>query len=307
VALTDLVTGTRLYAEVPRSLLAGVPRWSALFGYLVPVDGVWRAGSGFEVLSPVEARVVVHELIDEILDNADAFGREGRAMVAWARRVHDEIGDLWLAETAEPPSEEATAALQVAVRLFAPGVLAALREMRGEIVTDAEDGPYALTLDDPDAAWRALADRPDFERDDLDLLWLSDEEDDGALPRAYLEREAGEILVEAEPEDLEALLDVLRGAGHPATATGRPSEADPPEAPVALPDLEESGLPAWLEAWPDQPQEAFDGVTPRDAVERHDAAAAVEMLIRYLEHDADRRGVALETGALRTELSLEKQ
>src|SRR5215472_6441467 len=132
VALTDLVTGARMYAEVPRALLADLPRWSVLFGCLVPVDGVWRAGSGLEVLTPLEARIAVHELLDEVMASGDALGRPGRPMVAWARRVHDELGDLWLPEASESPSEEAVAGLQIAVRLFAPGVLAAVRELRGE-------------------------------------------------------------------------------------------------------------------------------------------------------------------------------
>jgi tetratricopeptide (TPR) repeat protein len=307
VVLTDLITGVHLYAEVPAPLLAGVPRWSALFGYLVPVDGVWRAGSGFEVVSPLEARIAVHDLLDEILSSGDAFGREGRAMVAWTRRVHDELGDLWLPDAAEPPSEEAVAGLQIAVRLFAPTILAGLRELRGEIAPELDDGPYALSLDDPDAAWRALADRPEFELEELELVWLPEDEDDEESARAYLWRdEAGEIVVEAAAEDLEALLELLRGLGHPAAAEPRPLEVDPPEPPIALPDLPASDLRAWLEAWPDEPEEALDGVTPREAVEEG-AGAAVEMLVRYLEYDADRRGANLDTSGLRTELDLEKQ
>jgi tetratricopeptide (TPR) repeat protein len=309
VALTDLFTGVRMYAEVPRELLAGVPRWSVLFGYLVPVDGVWRAGSGLEVLTPLEARIAVHELLDEVMANGDAFGRPGRPMVAWARRVHDELGDLWLPDASELPSEEAVAGLQLAVRLFAPGVLAGVRELRGEIEPDADDGSYGLTLDDPEAAWRALAARPDFELEEEELVWLQDgdEEEDHAVERAYLEREeAGEIVVLAEADEVEALLEVLRGLGHPATAQVRPLELDPPEPPVALPDLPEADLPGWLEAWPDEPEEALDGAAPREAVEEG-AGAAVEMLVRYLENEADRGGVDLDTSALRTELGLEKQ
>jgi hypothetical protein len=307
VALADLVTGVRLYAEVPRALLVDVPRWSVLFGCLLPVDGVWRAGSGFEVLSPLEARIAVHELLDEMLSNGDAFGREGRPMVAWARRVHDELGDLWLPDASEPPSEEAMAGLQIAVRLFAPGVLAGIRELRGEIAPEPEDGPYALALDDPDAAWRALADLPEFELDEEELVWLSEADDEDAPARAYLGRdEAGEILVEVDAGDVEALLELLRGLGHPATAQQRPLEFETPEPPVALPDLPEADLPAWLEAWPDEPEEALDGITPREALEQG-AGAAVEMLVRYLENDADRSRVDVDTSPLRAALDLEKQ
>jgi tetratricopeptide (TPR) repeat protein len=307
VALTDLVTGVRLYAEVPRALLADVPRWSILFGSFVPVDGVWRSGSGLEVLSPLEGRIAVHELLDETMSSGDAFGREGRPMVAWARRVHDELGDLWLPRASEPPSEEAMAGLQIAVRLFAPGVLAGVRELRGEIEPELDEGLYALTVDDPDAAWRALAGRQEFEVDDQELVWLPEEEDDDAPARAYLERdEGGEIVLEAEAGDVEELLELLRGLGHSATAEQRQLELEPPEPPVVLPDLPESELQTWLETWPDEPEEALDGVTPRVAVE-HGGRAAVEMLVRYLENEADGGRTRLVTAALRDELGLEKQ
>jgi hypothetical protein len=303
VSLTDLVTGVRLYVAVPPAMLAGVPRWSTLFGYLVPVDGVWRSGSGFEVLSPVEARVVVHELLDEVMSSANEFGKEGRPMVAWARGVHDDLGELWEPDAAEPPSQEAMAGLQVAVRMFAPGIVAGLRQMRGEVEVEPEDAVFALTLDDPDAAWEVLAEQPGFEVEEEGMTWLAASDD--SPERAFLEQdEDGEIVVEAEPADLAALLDLLGELGHPATAAEKPFVDEPPEPPVALPDLPEADLPGWLRAWPDEPLDLFDGASPREAIERYEAGRAVEMLVRYLEHDADRRGVELETRSLRPELGL---
>jgi tetratricopeptide (TPR) repeat protein len=303
VSLTDLVTGVRLYAAVPPALLAGVPRWSALFGYLVPVDGVWQSGSGFEVLSPVEARVVVHELLDEIMSSAGGFGKEGRPMVAWARGVHDDLDELWEPDAAEPPSQEAMAGLQVAVRMFAPGIVAGLRQMRRELAVEPEEDVFALTLDDPDAAWEVLAGQPGFEVEEEGLAWLGAGDD--APERAFLGREEdGEIVVETEEDDLDGLLELLRGLGHPATAAAKTFVDEPPEPPVALPDLPEADLPGWLRAWPDEPLDMFDGASPREAIERYEAGRAVEMLVRYLEHDADRRGVELDTQPLRTELEL---
>jgi hypothetical protein len=303
VSLTDLVTGVRLYVAVPPVLLAGIPRWSALFGYAVPVDGVWRSGSGFEVLSPVEARVVVHELLDEIMSSADGFGKEGRPMVAWARGVHDDLDELWDPGAAEPPSQEAMAGLQVAVRMFAPGIVVGLRQMRGDVAVEPEEGVYGLTLDDPDAAWDVLARQPGFEVDEEGMVWVA--EGDDSDDRAVLERDAhGGIVVEAEPDEVAALLDQLRELGHPATAAETALVDEPPEPPVALPDLPDSDLPGWLRAWPDEPSDLFDGASPREAIERYEAGRAVEMLVRYLEHDADGRGLELDTQALRTELGL---
>src|SRR5207302_1230817 len=110
-AVTELLTGIRLYAELPAALLEGVPRWSVLLGCMVPVDGVWRAGGGFEPATPVEARQLAHELTDEILEHPEDFGEEGRPMVAWARRAHHRMGDLWQPTDEDRPVPEALAGL----------------------------------------------------------------------------------------------------------------------------------------------------------------------------------------------------
>jgi hypothetical protein len=301
--LTELVTGVRVHAEVPADVLDGLPRWSVLLGYVVPVDGVWRAGSDFEVLTPLEARLLVHELLDDVMTNGGDAGKQVRPMLNWARRVHDDLGPLWLPHAAERPSPEAMVGLQLAMRAFAPYLIAGVRAMRGTSPGAESSGEFALTFDDPDAAWQALAAHDEFESDEADgLVWPGDDED-GA--RAYLERtDEGEIVADTDEDELEGLLDLLRRVGHPAMAEELPVE--PPEPPVALPDLSPAELPAWLEAWPDEPLDLFDGVTPRDAVDSYEATAAVEVLVRYLEHDADRRGLReLDMEALREQFALE--
>jgi hypothetical protein len=307
VVVVDLVSGLRLHAEVPGELLNGLPRWSVLLGYLVPIAGYWHGGSAFEVASPVEARILVHELLDDVMANADEIGPEGRPMLTWARRVHDDLGPLWRPETAAPPSQEAMTGLQLALRAFAPHLVAGIRAMRGTSPIEPSTAAYALTLDDPEAAWRALAAHAEFETaEDDGLVWLPAGEDEDDEERAYLDRtEDGEIEVEADRDELAGLLDLLRGLGHAATAEELPEDDEPPQPPVAVPDLPAEELRAWLSAWPDEPLDVFDEITPRRAVELYGAAPAVEMLIRYLEHDADRRGVELDTRALRQEL--EKQ
>lgn len=308
VVLVDLISGLRLHAEVSRELLDGLARWSVLLGYVVPIAGYWHAGSAFEVASPIEARILVHELLDDVMANAGEIGREGRPMLTWARRVHDDLGPLWRPDTAEPPSSDAMTGLQLALRAFAPHLVAGLRAMRGTSPIESTAGSFALALDDPEAAWRALAAHAEFQPAEGDaLVWLPAEDDD---ERAYLDRmDEDEIVVEIDSDGLTDLLDLLRGLGHPAIAEERAEDDEPPEPPVAVPDLPAQELGAWLAAWPDEPLDVFDGITPRRAVRLPGAVPAVEMLIRYLEHDADRRGVGLDTRALRQELAeeLEKQ
>ncbi len=299
-AMTDLITGVEVHADVPLPLVAGLPRWSVLLGYVAPVGGVWRSGADFEVASPIEARELVHELVDRLLANPDLFGKEGRPMAAWARRTHDELGPLWRPEPIE--SAEAHATLHFTTRMLAPTLAGALRVMRGTV--EVARSWSALELDDPDAAWRELEDQPGFEVDLDELVWVAPGE--GAGPRAFLTRDIdGDIMVDAEPEELAELRALLSALGHPVHAVYEPDDDERPEPPVALPDLPAAGIAGWLAAWPDEPQEILGGFTPREAVRRHSAGPAVEMLIRYLEHDADQRGLPdLDTGALRRELGL---
>jgi hypothetical protein len=299
--VTELLTGVRIYVELPPALLEGVPRWSVLLGCMVPVDGVWRAGGGFELAAPVEARELLHELMDEVLEHPEDFGKEGRPMVAWARRAHARMGDMWLPAEEDRPSAEALAGLQATLRGSLPHLVAGLRRMQGTIAGAQEAVWHVLDVDDPDAAWAALAARDDFELDeDDDLVWQAAADDEW---RAVLAKGEDGIAVEIESaDDLPVLLELLEAAGHPAQVLDLPSQR--PEPPVELPD-DLAALPAWLRAFPDEPQPALDGLTPRVAIARHAAAAEVEMLVRYVEFEADSRGFeGAGTEALRRELGL---
>jgi hypothetical protein len=312
--VTELLTGIQLYADLPSEILDGLPRWSVLLGYLVPVDGVWRAGGGFEIASPVEAREIAHGLVDELLDQTtEEIGTDGRPLVAWCRRVHDYMGPLWVPEASEPPTAAALGVLQAVMRTAAPNLSASLREMQesgadadGE--TDPERLWAAIELADLDAAWRALAARPGYELDGDAIGW---HDPDGGRLRATLTIDEGSLMVQFEAPanlaELDDLLDDLVAAGHEAVTVEGPVTETGPEPPVALPDLPDDDLAEWLLAWPDEPLEMFEDLTPREAVERDGATADVEMLIRYLEHDADLHDLDAEefdTYTLRVTLGL---
>jgi hypothetical protein len=102
---------------------------------------------------------------------------------------------------------------------------------------------------------------------------------------------------------MRALVTLLHAIGHPVTGSGPAS--DGPEAPVTLPDVPPDELASWLRAWPDEPLDVLEGVSPREALHQDGAAIEIDMLVRYLEHDADARGVrGLATEALRAQLGL---
>ena len=55
---TDLVSGTRRYAQFPASALDGAAPWAVWLGALVPVDGIWRSTGNGTWLGPVEGDAV---------------------------------------------------------------------------------------------------------------------------------------------------------------------------------------------------------------------------------------------------------
>ncbi len=66
---TDLVSGTRRYAQFPAPALDGAAPWTVWLGALVPVDGIWRStGNGIRI-SPVEG-----DALAQFADEATQLG-----------------------------------------------------------------------------------------------------------------------------------------------------------------------------------------------------------------------------------------
>ncbi len=61
---TDLVSGTRRYAQFPKPLPDEAAPWAVWLGALVPVDGIWRSSGNGVWLSPVEGDAVA-EYVDQ--------------------------------------------------------------------------------------------------------------------------------------------------------------------------------------------------------------------------------------------------
>jgi hypothetical protein len=312
VFVEELLTGERPYLDLPEDALSELPRWSTLIGCVVPVDGTWRAGDWFQVASPVEARLLVHEVFDQIIDHEKELGREGRPAVQMARQAHHEMGPFWLPQAMPLPSPEAAGLVLAVVRSMAPVMVASVRRMRGELLDEEEGARYfTVSVADQDAAWEALTRQPGFARDEADddeLAWLREPAGgaEPAEPRAWITFDEDGLGVEVEDRgDLDELLRLMETLGHPPRAVEEPID-EAPEPPVELPDLEGAELGEWLSEWPDVPLGGFEEApTPRQLMEE-DEGLVLEMLVRYMEHDADRRGVKdLDTDALRGELDLE--
>ncbi|HEY4026363.1 MAG TPA: hypothetical protein VGO86_08020, partial [Candidatus Dormibacteraeota bacterium] len=240
VHVTEIVTGLELYVEMPPALIAGLPRWSVLVGPMLPVDGVWRAADWFEVATPAEARELVHNLVDELLDQAGSMGVEGVELRSWASDLHDTLGDLWMPGSLEPPAAETVAITQAVVRAVMPELIASLRRMQGMPAEEPSLRWYSLSLADPDGAWRVLGEQPDFGAQDDDLVWFEEPEevedeateDEDAEDEDAEDEEAedelgwvratvamdedGLVVASESPDDVAELLNRLRALGHPA-------------------------------------------------------------------------------------------
>jgi len=310
VLLTELLTGMRLYAEVPAVQLEGLARWSVLVGYVVPVDGRWHAGSAFVAATPLEGRMLADQLVEAMIEVLPGVGPEGRRLLRWARQVHDVLLDeLWMAGQ-EPPRMEDLGLYQAVVRRFTPGLVGSLREIRAtepDAEPDAEPAEIVvvgLRLEAPDAAWQALAGHPDFHagEDEDELGWLpaGGDEPGEAMPVAWLARQPDGIAVQLEDRELvPELLATLEGLDHPAAVAFEevlelPDEPEP-EEPVTVPELDAGAMVEWLRAWPDEALPVLDGETPRGASAGDQAGRwRAEVLVRHLEHQLDRGGA---TGA----------
>ena len=64
---TDLVSGTRLYAQFPAEVIDGAPPpWSVWLGTLAPADGIWRASPAGIWISPLEGDAVAEYAEDAV-------------------------------------------------------------------------------------------------------------------------------------------------------------------------------------------------------------------------------------------------
>ncbi len=98
---TDLVSGTRRYAQFPAEAIDGAPPWSVWLGALAPADGIWRASRAGIWLSPVEGDAVAEYAEDavwHVLHTATGGGRslgapDGAGPVRAGRAVLRPLGD----------------------------------------------------------------------------------------------------------------------------------------------------------------------------------------------------------------------
>jgi len=321
---TDLVSGTRRYAQFPAGVIDGAPLWSVWLGGLAPVDGIWRATRAGIWLSPIEGdaiteyaddavRRMLHTITDERGDYPPVleqvrFGQAEPYCVRW--------------ETGEEPKPEFGRLAGPAIVRLASRLAAWVWSKRTEgVLMQNTDGEPLVLIDaavtvDGDVTERLFA-RPDFgeevDGEDDQVVWWDDpvdyEEERTVLGR--LASEPGRLRVQVNSRRrLNRLLRILQEIGAVPKVTRQSSSE--PSLDFAWGPVPGDGLTArqWAQSWIGQPVAVLEFHSPRHAakgslVDR----LRLEGLLRQLEYQsalpAERGGRPVDTAWLRAELGLE--
>ncbi|MGH3272548.1 MAG: hypothetical protein ACRDN1_26290 [Trebonia sp.] len=334
---TDLVSGTRRYAQFPAHALDGAAPWAVWLGALVPVDGIWRSTGNGVRLSPVEGDAVAEfaeeatllgiRLIsgvprDQLPEPAPVrFGRAEPYCVRW--------------ETGETPEEEfAEFASAVTAGLITRLAAQVWWKRATPLQPENTDGDPLLLIDATiavcgDVTGRLLG-HPDFaagDGEDGQIVWWGERVEplapDDEAERWVLGRVtpgAGRIRVRVNSQRrLRRLMRILAALGVEPRIT---------EEKQAVPSLDFAWGPApdngddgngpsprrepsreWERNWVDQAVATLNFRTPRQAAQG-DAADTfrVEALLRQLEYQAGlataRGERSIDVAWLRAELGL---
>ena len=321
---TDLVTGTRRYAQFPAPALDEAAPWTVWLGALLPVDGIWRSTGNGIWLSPVEGDAVaefadeaawlgiqvISGVSDDLLPEPGSlsirFGRAEPYCVRW--------------ETGETPEAEfAEFASSVTAGLITRLASQVWWKRATPLRLENTDGDPLLLIDATitvhgDVTGRLLA-HPDLVADDDEdgqIVWWGERVEplapDDEAERWVLGRLTpgeGRIRVRVNSERrLRRLMRILASIGvEPRVTEEKQAEPSLDFAWGPVPDNSDDGVGdgaysrEWEANWLDQAVAALDFRTPRQAAQG-DAADTirVEALLRQLEYQAGRATARRERG-----------
>jgi hypothetical protein len=315
LALTDLVTGLRVYADVPGADQVNDP-WAVLLALMVCDDGIWRAGGGLVVLSPAEGDAFVAQALALAEEGVRRFP-EYRDRARDLRKLPRDIPPGLLAERRALTDPRVGELLYLGAASHLPELAASVRIQRGA-QRNSDDEPIELieatiTPTNLPRMRSALRARPDIQPNGRgDLVWTGDRLESNPLRSTLRSPEAGAVnLAHGEEGDLVAIA-TLRVAPSRLTASVNSRarfervvamlrSIDPTVAVVEewaeVPGrtsvwerdqggATEEAVVAWEEAWPDTPQRTLDGLTPRRAATLPRVTPRLELALRELEFHA---------------------
>lgn len=339
--ISNYLSGTQIYAEIPVEQRDGLRRWGIVLGYFVPVDGVWRSGSVFYEATPAQGRMLAQFQLSFL--RHVGLRQEGKngPIVAWAEAAAQAIEELaWVPDPGTSPLIVTALASSVAAVMF-PALVAHLRRGREALpqMSNTDGDPIEwiearLQLADLKAAREALVSHPDFEAREGGVGWLGRKMSASEHAQAQLRSQGMEPDSDAPPgrysrgtldfgetevsvtvnsrRRLQTLLQLLSDLGQPAevvaeTATDITEELRqrrrwmPSQAP-AFPGPE--ARHAWLSNLADEPHPALDGLTPREAAQHEEYHDRLEVLLQEIEYQAGPGSSATDPTGLRQILAL---
>ncbi len=340
--VTEYLSGTRLYVQIPPEQRGQLRKWAVLLGYFVPVDGVWRSGSAFAVLTPREGQFLASHIVGFVRSFVSRKGN-GRLFYLWAQGMEEVLAShSWVPghTAALTPLDALIGSVET---MMFPALAARLKQLRATLpaMTNTDGQPLewieaTLSFSDPQAAKRALLDHPDFEQDDEDEFdWAGREmspaeyqqalatmrhegiepdprSQSGCYSRGTLTFQADGAAVQVNSRArLESLLALLRDLGTPAsvvsesiTDVGAELEQRHRWLSSEAPGGHDPEADrAWLRALPDQPIPALNNLTPRQAATRPELEDALEVFLREIEYQAQLDGRSEDPTGLRALLA----
>lgn len=313
--LTDLLTGLRVYADVPGAETINDP-WAVLLGLMVCDDGIWRVGGGVVVLSPVEADGFVAralELAQEAVRRFPGYRDRARDL----RKLPRDVPPSLLAELRVLEELRVGELLYLGAVSHLPELAASARiERSSQLNSDDEPTEHIEATIRPSNLTRmraALRARPDIQPNGFgDLVWVGNRlkadplrptlrspapgalnamhvEDGDLVALATLKAEPGRLRASvnsrARFERLVALLESIDRevsvAEEWAEVPGRTAVWERDEGGAT-----EEEVAAWEQAWPDIPLRDLGGLTPRRAASLPRVAPRLELALRELEFHA---------------------
>jgi hypothetical protein len=322
---TDLMSGTRRYAEFPAEVIDGAPPWSVWLGALAPAEGIWRATRAGIWLSPVEGDAVAEYAEDaawHLLHTVTGDpGPQAPAMEQVRFGQAEPYCVRW--DTGEEPEPAFGDFSSLVIARLAPRLSAWVWLKRAErvLLQNTDDEPVvlvdAVVAVDGDVTER-LFERTDFgeeeDGEDGQLVWWgeptvdrsgepvvlhfhddgsahvtgSDDDEEERVIRGRLTPQPGRVRVLVNSQArLKRLLRILKEIGAAPKLTEESSSQ--PSIDFAWGPMPGDGLTArqWAEDWLGQAVAVLDFHTPRHAAGGGQAERLrLEGLLRQLEYQS---------------------
>jgi hypothetical protein len=328
---TDLVTGTRRYAQFPAEALGGAAPWAAWLGGLLPVDGIWRSSGDGVWLSPAEGDAVA-EYSDQMallgLQRIFGIGREEFLEPGQVRFGQAEPYCVrWEGDDAPEPEFTDIAALMTARLITRLAARVWWKRSTPPLLQNTGGEPMMLidaTITVSGDVTGQLLTHPDFaeeDGEDDEIVWWGDRVDllapDGDVERWILGRitpgaDRIRVRVNSQPR-LARLVQILAELGlEPQVTEEKRTVPSIDFAWGPVPGGGAASAREWETNWLDQPVVPLGSRTPRQVAQGDDAdAMRLEALLRQLEYQA---GLAVARGErgidvawLRAELTVNRE